>query len=102
MQQPNVENVVIGGAVKISLAVLNDSGLPADPPTLRLRVKAPDGQVSVYVFGVGAVISKASVGNYAASIIMTQSGNWAYRWESDAPNAGAEEGRIVVKKSIVI
>lgn len=100
--QPNLEDIVVGGVAKISLAILSDAGLAADPSVLRLLVKSPNSTLTTYVFGVGLVIVKDSVGHYHANIIMTLAGNWSYRWESEAPNAGVDEGRITVKKSIVI
>lgn len=46
-------------------------------------------------------IVKDSVGNYHADILLANAGLWAWRWELDAPNAGAVEGTITVLPSHV-
>lgn|GEM_PF-1105941 len=99
---PNLENIVIGEVAKITVAIVNSAAVAADPSALRLKVKSPSGTLTTYVFGVAVELVKDSVGNYHANIVMSEAGAWAYRWEADAPNAGASEGRITVKKSIVI
>lgn len=99
---PNLENIVIGEVAKISVTIVGADALAADPSALRLKVKSPTGTLTAYVFGVATELVKDSVGKFHANILMSEAGVWAYRWEADAPNAGANEGRITVKKSIVI
>lgn len=60
------------------------TGLAADPSTLTLKIGiigAPATSVS-YVYGVGSVIVKDSVGNYHADIDTTgfEPGVWTYEW----------------------
>lgn len=100
--QHNYEDIVVGAAARIVVSIKNDVGVAADPGALRLKTKSPAGTVTTYTYLVGTVIVKDAVGEYHANVPMTEAGSWAYRWESDAPNAGADEGRISVKKSIVI
>ncbi len=100
--QHNLEDIVVGSAVKITLSVRNEAGIPADPGALRLKTKSPNGTVTTYTYSGDATIVKSATGEYYASVVMTLVGAWTYRWESDAPNAGADEGRITVKKSMVI
>lgn len=99
---PKLEDIVIGEVAVIAVAIKNSAGLAADPSALRLITKSPSGLLTTYVFGVAIELVKDSVGNYHANVLMNEAGGWAYRWEADAPNAGANEGRITVKKSIVI
>ena len=100
--QHNFEDIVIGAAARIVVSIKNDVNVAADPSALRLKTKSPSGTLVTYTYLTGAVIVKSAVGEYYANVIMTEAGSWAYRWESDAPNAGADEGRILVKKSMVI
>ena len=100
--QPNLEDIVIGAVARIDGTFKNYAGVLADPSALRLRVRSPSAVVTTYLFGTAAEVIKDAVGKYHANIVMTEAGNWTYRWEADAPNAGADEGRITVKKSIVI
>lgn len=100
--QHNLEDIVVGATAKIKVSIKNDLGVPADAGALRLKTKSPNGTVVTYTYLGDATIVKSAVGEYYASIVMTLVGAWTYRWESDAPNAGADEGRITVKKSMVI
>lgn len=95
-------NFVIGAVAKIAATIKNDAGVLADPSAFRLRVKSPSGVLTNYVFGSAGEVIKDAVGTYHALIPLTEAGRYTYRWEADAPNAGAFEGVITVKKSIVI
>lgn len=97
------ESLYIPGEIaRISIRVTDITGTAADPGTLTLKIKPPTGPTATYVYGSAAEIVRDSLGNYHADIVMSTSGQWAYRWETTAPNGGAAEGAIVVKKSRVI
>ncbi len=99
--QRKLNNVVLGAVVQISLTIKNMQSVLADPSALRLKLRDPDDQITTYVFGANVELVKDAVGTYHADVVMSKAGKWAYRWESDAPNAGADEGLILVSKSIV-
>ena len=92
---------LVGDFARISLGVADLTGLIADPGGLVLRVKSASGSVTAYTYGSDAVIVRDGVGAYHADIPLTAPGQWAYRWECSAPNAGAAEGVINVQKSRV-
>lgn len=96
------DTYIPGEVARISLTVTDIAGVVADPGALRLKVKAPAGALATYTFGAGAEIVKDAVGRYHADILLPTGGLWVYRWELDAPNAGAVEGVIQVQKSRVI
>jgi uncharacterized protein YfaS (alpha-2-macroglobulin family) len=91
-----------GEVARISLAVADLAGAAADPGGLILKIKPPTGALISYSYGVGEVIVRDSLGNFHADILLSEAGQWAYRWELSAPNAGAAEGVITVQKSRVI
>ena len=91
-----------GELARMSLTAKDATGVLADPGALRLKVKTPAGIVTTYTYGSSAEVIKDSTGRYHADIQLTAAGVWAYRWELDAPNAGAAEGAITVQKSRVI
>ena len=91
-----------GQVAQISVSVFDSAGVAADPGALRLKVKPPTGAVTTYIYGTDVIVVKDSTGCYHADILLTAAGQWAYRWELDAPNAGAAEGVITVQKSRVI
>lgn len=88
-----------GEVARISLTVADAAGVAADPGALLLKLKSPSGTVTTYTYGVGAELTRDSLGNYHADLPLDAAGPWAYRWELSAPNAGAAEGVIVVQKS---
>lgn len=97
-----LETYLVGEIARISLGVADLAGLIADPGGLVLRVKSASGSVTTYTYGTDAVIVRDSQGAYHADIPLTAPGQWAYRWECSAPNAGAAEGVITVQKSRVV
>lgn len=96
------DNYIPGEVTRISVSVIGEAGVAADPGGLRLKIKPPTGAVATFAFGVGTEIVKDAVGRYHADIQLTAAGMWAWRWELDAPNTGAVEGVITVLKSRVI
>ena len=91
---------VIGEVARITLLLTNTTGAVVDPGALRLKVRHPvTAVVTTYAYGGGVVI-KDSIGNYHADVALPAAGQWAWRWESDAPNAGATEGSLSVSPSI--
>lgn len=89
---------VIGEVVRLLLNAFDFGGSIADPGTVVLKVKQPDGTVISHTSDV----VRDGTGVYHADLALTAAGVWAYRWELAAPNAGAAEGVITVQKSKVI
>lgn len=94
-------NYLIGEAAYISVVMSDPSGVAVDPGTLRLKFKSPSGVITTWLVTAGQVV-KDAVGNYHAVIPLPEAGAWRYRWEADAPNQGAAEGVLNVRKSVVI
>ena len=93
---------IVGEVARLPLRVTDANGLPTDPASLRLKVKAPDGTVTTTAYGAGPDLVKDAVGVYRLDLVLTQAGTWHYRWETDAPAAGAAEGGLTVRASRVI
>ena len=98
----NDSQYIPGEVARLSLTVTDLDGLVADPGAVVLKVKQPAGVVATYAYGSSAEVIKDAVGAYHADLVLSAAGMWAYRWELDAPNAGAAEGVIQVQKSRVI
>lgn len=92
---------IIGQVARFSVALTDVNGATADPGALALKLKKPDGTVVTHNYG-GGVCLKDGVGAYHADIALDASGPWAWRWESAAPNAGADENTLYVEKSFVL
>lgn len=96
------EAFVIGEVVRLSVKATDLAGQAADPGSITLKVKPGIGAVVSYAYGQAVEVVRDGAGQYHADIALTSAGQWAYRWELSAPNAGAAEGVIVVQKSRVI
>lgn len=92
---------IIGQVARLSVALTDSLGAAADPGTLALKIKKPDGSMVTNSYG-GGVVLKDGTGAYHADIALDASGPWAWRWESAAPNAGADENTFYVAKSLVL
>lgn len=94
----NDSQYIPGEVARLSLTVTDHDGLAADPGSVVLKVKQPDGTVVTHTPDV----VRDGAGVYHADLALSSAGVWAYRWELTAPNAGAPEGLINVQKSRVI
>ncbi len=92
---------LIGQTARLSVAITDAAAAAADPATLRLKTKTPAGVIATYTYGVGGEIVKDAVGAYHADIALSESGRWIWRWETDAPNAGADQGALTVQASLI-
>lgn len=93
---------ILGEVARISLDIADINGAAVDPGTLLLKVRAPSGTVVTYTNGSSVELVRDSLGNYHTDLPLNAAGQWAYRWELTAPNAGAAEGVLIVQKSRVI
>lgn len=96
-----MSDFIPGETAVLSLRVTSAAGVAVDPGALRLKVKDPAAAVTTYTYGIAAEITRDGVGRYHADIPLPSAGQWAWRWELDAPNAGAIEGLITVKTSLI-
>ncbi|MBI2278198.1 MAG: hypothetical protein HYU74_12660 [Dechloromonas sp.] len=89
---------LIGQVAVIDLVIRGENGQPADPGSLTLKTRLDAGPISAYVYGVAPEIVRDSAGVYHANLPLAAAGQLFYRWETEAPNKGAGEGRIVVSE----
>lgn len=91
------------GDVWTPQATFTVAAAATDPDTITLRVKEPDGTVTVYgpYSGAagGAGVTRTSVGVYTAAIVLDQAGYWFARWEGTGAAAGAVEHQATVDPS---
>lgn len=96
------DTFIPGEVATLAIRVTTLAGITADPGAITLKIKPPGAAVVNYLYGAAAEVIRDGVGLYHAEIPLTAAGQWAYRWELGAPNAGAAEGVITVLKSRVI
>jgi hypothetical protein len=87
----------LGNAVKLSVTFLDATTLiPADPTTVKLRVRDPAGTETDYV---GLQVIRASAGNYSFVVATVTPGIWKYRWEGSGIVVAAAEKHFEVQPS---
>lgn len=87
--------------VEVKTLFYRDDGVTlTDPPVVKLRVTKPDGVETVYTYGVDALITKPSAGDYRALIQGTLQGPWMYGWEgSGGSYPSADEWYFMVTRT---
>ncbi len=90
---------LIGNSSVLNSNITSNNVL-TNPSALTLTVEMPDGTTTIYTYGVGSFITRVSTGIYKATVNLTQSGYWKYRWASTTPN-GAVESTFTVTPSII-
>lgn len=90
---------IVGDGARIPVTIADAAGQPIDPDLLRIKVMAPNDVSTTYTYGSGADVVREGIGRYYIDILLTASGHWHWRWESDAPKAGIAEGLISVRRS---
>lgn len=85
----------IGDTKVLTGTFRNASGALANPTTVTLRVRKPDGTTST------VSNSNSSTGIYTASVPLDQSGVWRYKWWGTGAVAEAGEGWFTVRRERV-
>jgi len=91
----------IGTTIRI-YGTLLVSGTPTDPNTLRLIISDPAGTDTEYVWNTDPEIVRDSVGQFHFDLLLTQRGEWGFRWYSNSTLTAFEEGTIEVADAVVI
>ena len=66
-----------------------------DPEAVSCRVRLPDGTVQELV------ALNVEVGIWQATVVISQSGTWAYRFEGTGDAQAAQEGEFSVRRQLV-
>lgn len=79
----NLTTYAEGALVTVQGTFRNSSNVLADPTTVKLTVREPDGTTTTYVYGTDAIVVKSSTGIYTANLDTTSKrGLWLYTWWS--------------------
>ena len=92
----------VGDAVVIRTdPVFKDSGgTAADPTTVTLNVREPDGTVTSYTYAL-AEITRAGAGDYYKVITLDAAGIWSWEFVGTGAVAAATSGSFRVRVSAV-
>lgn len=84
----------------MSVAITNAADAAADPGGLTLKVRVPSGTITTHAYGSGVLVKDAA-GAYHADIALDESGQYLWRFEATAPDAGADQGFFEVQASLI-
>ncbi len=88
---------VVGQQAKLRATFADINGVLADPTTVTFRIKAPDGTVTTYVYGVNMQLVKSATGDYYVAWTWTSAGVWLYSFTGEGAAVGYVEGGVVVE-----
>lgn len=89
-----------GAVVRVSNE-FTQSGVAADPTTVKLTVVRPNGLRNTYTYlAPDAVIVKDSTGNYHADLSAIIPGTWTYRWFSEGTGQAADDKTFLVEANL--
>lgn len=95
----DIRSFDVGDTVRFAAAFTTTDGVDDDPSTITLKVKAPSGVETSYVYLTDGSLVRDSEGHYHRDVGVAAAGTWHYRWIGTGDVATADEGRIVVRRS---
>jgi len=89
----------IGDTLRLAVTFRNSASAVADPTTVTLKIREPNGTETDYVYGTDIEVSRDSAGAYRFDLMLDASGDWYVRWIGTGAVATATEERIRVARS---
>lgn len=97
---PHVTSLTVGTRAKATTAFTSlAGGVLTDPTNVRGKVRAPDGQITTYVYGVDVELVREGTGIYSFEFTISTNGRWQARCEGDGAVVAADEIEIVAPYS---
>jgi hypothetical protein len=89
----------VNTTVRLAINFQDDDGNDIDPATVTLKTCSPSGVKATYGYPSGAII-RLNLGDFYYELVPTESGRWAYRWESTGTGSAiAIEDNVLVHPS---
>jgi len=92
----------VGDRRKLCCEIRNEDGDLADPTTVTFKIKAPDGEVTVYVLDTDAELVRDSTGTYHVYWDITLNGTYWWRFEASGNIGAAEEAAFKARTPHVV
>jgi len=98
----NYDTFPIDNKLRLKLIFRNQAKTKTDPlGTIYAKVKAPDGTVTTYEYGVDAGFTKIEAGEYYVDHTFDQAGLWAYGGSCDGSDEVADDKYLLITPSKV-
>ena len=91
----------INSPVRLYVNFQTSAGIDTDPATVTLKLRAPCGIETSYVFLTDAALQQTDAGDYTCDVTPDEAGRWFYRWETTGTGTTAvKEGTFTVQNSV--
>lgn len=79
-----------GATVRIRVTFEDpDTGVPVDPNSVSIKVRAPGGTVTTKTFGTDAEVVKEATGKYLYRLTLSEEGTYRWKWTGVATDETA-------------
>ena len=89
----------IGDVIRCTGTFADASNAATDPALVTVKVKAPDGTITTYTYGVDDALVRLTTGTYYVDVPATAAGQWWYRFHSTGSGQSADEHYFQVEQS---
>lgn len=89
----------LGNIARIKALFLSSSGAPADPSTVKVKIRTPAGAESELTYLTDAAVLRDSVGAYHVDVTLAQVGAYRFRWVGAGALVAAQETSLSVGPS---
>jgi len=89
----------IGDGRRFTATYTDIDGAAADPTTVTVRIREPDGTVTAYVYGTDAEVVKSTTGVYYVDWTFNQTGRHQVRWEGAGDVTTAQQTEVYVRRT---
>ncbi len=88
----------VGDQRRLGVTFTDSAGTLADPTTVTLDMREPDGVVTAWTVTAGQIV-KDSTGKYRADWTIAKEGRHVFKWKGTGVVETAEEGEFYARRS---
>lgn len=94
-----VNEYPFGSQVRCSVVFVNEDGDEDDPTTVTFRLRDPEGEPTVYVYGDDVEVVRTAAGRFYVLVNGDKTRTWTYRFEGTGAVVAADEKRFTVAET---
>jgi hypothetical protein len=89
----------IGDLIRMDAEFRNNQDVLTDPTTVTFKLKLPDGELIIYVYGTDEEVERLDEGIFRVEHLAEISGSHPYLWRGTGTVAQVEESSFYIKRS---
>lgn len=86
----------VGSVARLAIT-FNVDGVATNPTTVTLTLEQPDGVTSDLT---GPQLDNPTTGSFRRDVLVSQAGQWKFRWVGTGAAAGAEQGSFMARTKV--